>query len=1028
MADEVIKILAIDDQADNLTTLKAVLADAFPGARVLTAASGAKGLELALTEDPDVILLDIIMPGMDGFSVCRKLKEHDRLRLIPVVFLTALQTDRENRIKALDVGAEAFLSKPIDEVELTAQVRAMAKIKAANQLRWREKEELASLVAERTRALEQELVERRKAEQELEGANESLRQSQAAILTMFEELGRETTKREESEYFFKEAQRAAFIGSYKYDLVTGFWESSEVLDQIFGIDQHYGRTLQGWIDLVHPDDRGMMEHHLREDVVSRRQPFDKEYRIVRKADGQIRWVHGLGNIGSDAGGKMTSLLGTIQDITQRKQAENYRQLSTKVLTSFSSSGEFKDALQQILAAVKQAMGCDAAGIRLQSGDDFPYLAEAGFSADFLLTENTLVARDREGGVCRGPDGKTCLECTCGLVLSGGTDPANVLFTPGGSWWMNDSLPLFDLPAAEDPRRRPRNRCIHDGYRSVALIPIRDKTKIVGLLHLNGRKRDCFTLAAIEALEGLAGIIGEALMRDQAEAALRESEQRFRSLYDSMSEGVALHELFYDPAGKAIDYRVLAVNPAYETITGLMADQVLGREATVAYGTGEAPYLDRYARVVASGKPAQFETRFDALGKDFRISAFSPAKDQFATVFEDISERKRAESVLAAAKTVAEEANQSKDRLLATVSHELRTPLTPLLMRLSMLEEDSEVPASLRESMTMMRQSVEMESRLIDGLLDLTRMTRGTLHMKPEVVDAHELLERALGMSVEDSDAIAPVIRCELKASQHMVRVDPMRLQQVCWNVIKNAVQYTPAGGTLTIESRNTANGMLELQFIDTGIGIAPEFLPRVFDAFERGPNMGHVRPSGLGLGMAIAKSLMEHLGGSIDVSSEGPGKGSTFTVRLPLAEAAEEKSPVVPATVTPDSVARRLRILLVEDDAATLEIIAEVLRAIGHDVNTAATVKEAIAAAESAAFDLLVSDIGMPDGSGLDVMRWFSKYRPIPGIAVSGYGTEEDMQRSLEAGFFTHIIKPVPVSTLRWAIQEATAPVQATGA
>ncbi len=507
---------------------------------------------------------------------------------------------------------------------------------------------------------------------------------------------------------------------------------------------------------------------------------------------------------------------------------------------------------------------------------------------------------------------------------------------------------------------------------------------------------------------------------RAEEALRESEQRFRSLYDSMSEGVALHELLYDPAGKAIDYRMLAVNPAYETITGLMADQVLGREATVAYGTAEAPYLDRYARVVASGKPAAFETRFDALGKDFRISAFSPAKDQFATVFEDISERKRAEAVLAAAKTVAEEANQAKDRLLATVSHELRTPLTPLLMRLSMLEEDSDVPASLQKSITMMRQSVEIEGRLIDGLLDLTRMTRGKLNLKPEVVDAYELLERALAISVEDSEAIAPVIRRDLKASQHRVRVDPMRLQQVCWNVIKNAVQYTPAGGTLTIESRNTANGMLELQFIDTGIGITPEFLPRVFDAFERGPTMGKVRPSGLGLGMAIAKSLMEHLGGSIHASSEGLGKGSTFTVRLPLAEAAEENSPAAPAAPTPDSAARPLRILLVEDDAATRDTIAEVLRAIGHDVNTAATVKEAIAAAESAAFDLLVSDIGLPDGSGLDVMRWFSKHRPIPGIAVSGYGTEEDMQRSLEAGFFTHITKPVPVSTLRWAIQEAT--------
>src|ERR1017187_2213534 len=171
LATSNLPILAVDDHQDNLTALKAVLADAFPGARMLTALNGPKGIELALAEGPDVILLDIVMPGMDGFEVCRRLKADHRLRDIPVVFLTALETGRESRVKALEMGAEAFLPKPLNEVELTAQIRAMAKIKAAHVSDRQEKQRLASMVLERTRDLEHELAERKAAEEGLRQGN-----------------------------------------------------------------------------------------------------------------------------------------------------------------------------------------------------------------------------------------------------------------------------------------------------------------------------------------------------------------------------------------------------------------------------------------------------------------------------------------------------------------------------------------------------------------------------------------------------------------------------------------------------------------------------------------------------------------------------------------------------------------------------------------------------------------------------------------------------------------------------------------
>ena len=219
MPDEKIKILAIDDNQDNLTTIKAVLMDALPEAGVTISLNGERGIQLALAEDPDVILLDIVMPGMDGFEVCRRLKEDERLNPIPVIFLTALKTDRSSRIKALEAGAEAFLGKPIDEVELLAQIRAMVKIRAANKQRKIEKEQLAALVAARTAELEQELSERRKAEQELQEANRKLEKDRAVKLKLMEDLIAEIGARKKSESALQESEK----------LLRAFLENSAVI-------------------------------------------------------------------------------------------------------------------------------------------------------------------------------------------------------------------------------------------------------------------------------------------------------------------------------------------------------------------------------------------------------------------------------------------------------------------------------------------------------------------------------------------------------------------------------------------------------------------------------------------------------------------------------------------------------------------------------------------------------------------------------------------------------------------------------
>jgi PAS domain S-box-containing protein len=218
-----------------------------------------------------------------------------------------------------------------------------------------------------------------------------------------------------------------------------------------------------------------------------------------------------------------------RDITERKRAERYQHLSAEILGVLNEPLGVRDAVERILAAIKRETGFDAVGIRLRSGDDFPYFAQDGFSADFLATENSLIGRDQNGRIG--------LECTCGLVLSGKTDPANPLFTKDGSFWTNNSMPLLDVPADQDLTLHPRHNCIHQGYRSMALIPIRANRDIVGLVQLNDRRTDRFTLEQIQFFEGISASIGVALMRKQQEDALRESEARQRLLFDGSRDAM-----------------------------------------------------------------------------------------------------------------------------------------------------------------------------------------------------------------------------------------------------------------------------------------------------------------------------------------------------------------------------------------------------------------------------------------------------------------------------------------------------------
>src|ERR1041385_9195027 len=366
-----------------------------------------------------------------------------------------------------------------------------------------------------------------------------------------------------------------------------------------------------------------------------------------------------------------------------------------------------------------------------------------------------------------------------------------------------------------------------------------------------------------------------------------------------------------------------------------------------------------------------------------------------------------------ARAESERANRAKDSFLAMLSHELRTPLTPVLTSVLALEQTEDLTDELRASLQMIRRNVELEARLIDDLLDLTRISKGKVQLNLDEVDAHLLLRSALEICQADIDKKNLALVIEFAAEKTTLQADPARLQQIFWNLIKNAVKFTPEGGRLEIRTENR-EGQLRVAISDTGMGIDAESLPKIFNAFEQGER---TQFGGLGLGLAISKALVETHHGKLIAESEGRDKGSTFTAIFPLSEtridAKQNASPAVPVPH------KAMRVLLVEDHEDTNRSLTQLLRRRGYYVQPAHSVKAALEAAAQERFDVLISDIGLPDGSGIDLMAKLKGDHPIFAIALTGFGMEDDLRKSQEVGFNHHLVKPVDLNRLDALIQEA---------
>ena len=507
----------------------------------------------------------------------------------------------------------------------------------------------------------------------------------------------------------------------------------------------------------------------------------------------------------------------------------------------------------------------------------------------------------------------------------------------------------------------------------------------------------------------------------AQSVLRQTEEQFHLLVDSV-EQYAIYML--DPKGNVVTWNLGA-----EKIKQYAAEEIIGKNFACFY-TAEDVAAEKPQRnlrdAARKGHIRDQGLRIRKDGSTFHAEvAITPLRDSggtirgFSKVTRDMTDQIRGRET-EAAKIAAEKANKAKDDFLAALSHELRTPLTPALAAANYLADNAaKLPAEFVEDIEIIKRNVRLQARLIDDLLDLTRVTRGKLNLQVEDIDAHILVRDAIDIVNSAIAAKKLNLSAHLNATEHYIRADSIRIQQVFWNLINNAVKFTPPDGKIDIRTSNDDHGRFQFEITDNGIGIEVERQALLFAPFEQADPSIRRQFGGLGLGLAISKHLINLHGGTIEVHSRGRSYGSTFKLALDAVTKRTEKSGV--DSETSRKPAKSLRILLVEDHSDTRQTLSRLLTHFGHQISVADNTQSALEIMGSQEFDVVLSDIGLPDGSGYDVVSQAKLKHPVKAVAITGFGTDEDIRRGKEAGFDFHLIKPIDFHELRNVLDQVGA-------
>ncbi|MBD2014800.1 response regulator [Microcoleus sp. FACHB-53] len=876
------RILLVDDNADMRDYLRHILSQYYT---VDVAEDGETALAAAYNNAPDLILTDVMMPGMDGFELLRQLRADLRTREIPILLLSA-RAGEESAVEGLEAGADDYLVKPFSRRELLARVAAKLELGRSRQAA---------------------------SEQRFRFLAESIPQM---------------------------VWTADAIGLVDYYSPRWFDYTGLKLEQIQGL---------GWQDLIHPEER---EHSIQvwTQAVQMGTNYEVEHRL-RQADGTYRWhlTRALPMLNETS--QVMHWYGTCTDITNRKQTEEaLRRSEERYRTLFES-------------------------------------IEEGFCVIEMLFDENDTPNDY-----RFLKISPSFEKQTGLTDAQGKRIRELAPNHEKHW--------FEI------------------YGKVALTgePIRFEARAESL----HRWFDVYAFRTGQPEDRKVAILFKDISdRKEAEAALRESEELKQRILDSSQDCIKVLTL---------DGRLQYINKQGTHLFEVDDPSSLLNATWVSFWQGEDHQKAKAAIAAASsGNVGSFRGYCPtAKGKpkwwDVIVTPIRDASGQVVqllSISRDITTQKQAEaereqllSREQAAREQAETANRIKDEFLAVLSHELRSPLNPILGWTSLLRNGRLDAAKTAYAVETIDRNARLQVQLIEDLLDVSRILSGKLSLNIVPVDLGIVIRAALENVRVAAVAKSLQIQTTISPTVRKIKGDAGRLQQVLWNLLANAVKFTPEGGEITVALTQVGTHA-QIQVTDTGKGINPEFLPYVFEHFRQEDGATTRKFGGLGLGLAIVRHLVELHGGTVQVESLGVGQGATFTVKLPLLKNENPRmrdEPILAPLTSPTLPLSNVQVLVVDDEVDTRELIVFVLEQAGTIVTAVSSAFAALEVLAQFKPDVLVSDIGMPEMDGYMLMQHIqalSQGKQVPAVAVTAYAGESDRQQALAAGFQRHISKPI---------------------
>ncbi len=440
------------------------------------------------------------------------------------------------------------------------------------------------------------------------------------------------------EDILNESQRVGHIGSWELDIVSNTLTWSDETYRLFDLEpQQFEATYEAFLDNIHPDDREIVDKAYTESIRTKT-PYDIVHRLLLK-DGTIKCVNERCETFFDGDGKPIRSIGVVHDITERKQEEKNRELMIKLLQYLNEPGELVNIIRKVLKAMQEYTGLEVVALRLQEGEDYPYFVQYGFSDEFVQGENFLCERDKAGELVRDFTGSPALDCMCGNIIRGRTDPKLPFFTKGGSFWSNCTTELLATTTEKERQARTRNRCNSEGYESVALIPIRTSVGIIGLIQLNDRRKDSFNLEFIRSLEAIAITIGSAFERKKWEEKIKDVAKEWKNTFDSISDLIFIQDK---------EHTILKVNKAFANVLKMDPSDIIGKKCYELLHKSSGPYPGGpFEKTIKDKKAYTEEINDPNIGVPLLISTspiFSEKGEVIGSVHlaKDITERKKFE--------------------------------------------------------------------------------------------------------------------------------------------------------------------------------------------------------------------------------------------------------------------------------------------------------------------------------------------------------------------------------------------------